>query len=510
MNTTPLVIEGFAGPGGWSTGLRMAGFTGRAIGIEHDRAACLTAVAAGHQRIQADVATFPLGHLTGKVDGLIMSPPCQSWSAAGDQKGKEDQPLVFERIAEFAAGTVPPERAWADERSKLTAEPMRWAVALRPQWIALEQVPAVLPLWEFTADLLRRQGYRVWTGILGAEEYGVPQTRRRAILIGRRDGLPAGRPEPTHQPYRSGREPLTEPDLFGDPLPPPVSMATALGWGVDGRPAWTVTGGGTESGGGAEVFAYAEARQQIAASVVRTGNNSQIGKGLTKDYERATAAPAPTLTGNVNRWQVGQARNSGPGAEREPRPIDAPSYTIRANGSGSHPSGTEWVLRSNYGTGCDPANRGERSPDEPAATVTSKAGQNKWVLRNGRQENAADRDLDEPAATVYSSRSGNLNWVLRNGNQANACERDACERDACEPAGTLFFGARTNAVDFVGPEGSHRVTVQEAGILQSFPADYPWQGTKSQQYRCVGDAVPPLLAAAILRRLLTGTKECAA
>ena len=46
-----------------------------------------------------------------------------------------------------------------------------------------------------------------------------------------------------------------------------------------------------------------------------------------------------------------------------------------------------------------------------------------------------------------------------------------------------------------------RVTVQEAGILQSFPADYPWKDTKSQQYRQVGDAVPPLLAMHILRPL---------
>lgn len=44
-----------------------------------------------------------------------------------------------------------------------------------------------------------------------------------------------------------------------------------------------------------------------------------------------------------------------------------------------------------------------------------------------------------------------------------------------------------------------RVTVQEAAILQGFPADYPWQGNKGQQHRQVGDAMPPPLAWHVLR-----------
>lgn len=36
-------------------------------------------------------------------------------------------------------------------------------------------------------------------------------------------------------------------------------------------------------------------------------------------------------------------------------------------------------MRSNYGTGGDPAARGERAASEPASTVTSKVDRNKWV-----------------------------------------------------------------------------------------------------------------------------------
>lgn len=388
-----LVLEAFAGPGGWSEGLRAAGWAGYTVGIEHDMAACRTAMAAGHQRVRADVATWPLEHLRDRVTGLIMSPPCQAWSAAGDRRGELDREAVFARIASFAAGRTPDAVRWHDERSSLTAEPMRWAVELRPRWIALEQVPAVLPLWQYTAELLRKLGYRAWSGVLSAEEYGVAQTRRRAILLANLDH-PVGPPAPTHQPYRAGQVPLDQPDLFGEALPPPVSMAQALGWAAD--------------------------------------------------------------------HAVGQARNSGPGAERAPRPTDAPSYTIRAHGSGSHPSGTE------------------------------------WVMRNNSNANACVRALDEPSGTVFfGQRSNAVEWVQYE-RQANGGRRPS-------PSLTVTASIDNGNLRFTDGTVSRRVTVQEAAVLQSFPADYPFQGTKSEQYRQCGDAVPPLLAEAVLRPLIRST-----
>lgn len=246
-----LVVEGFAGPGGSSEGLRLAGFTD-VVGYEIDPDACRTAIAAGHRRVPADVAALSLDHLAGEVDGEVMSPPCPPWSQSGRRLGPLDKANVLKRIDSFAAGQVPGLAEWNDPRSHLCAEPMRWAVALQPRWIALEQVPGALPLWQHIAGHLESMGYSVATGVLRCEEYGVAQTRKRAVLVARRDGV-AVLPSPTHRRY-------------GAPaglLPRWVSMHEAIGWGLVDRPAWTVTAGGTATGG-AEFFGNARCRARLA------------------------------------------------------------------------------------------------------------------------------------------------------------------------------------------------------------------------------------------------------
>ena len=50
--------------------------------------------------------------------------------------------------------------------------------------------------------------------------------------------------------------------------------------------------------------------------------------------------------------------------------------------------------------------------------------------------------------------------------------------------------------------GRRRLTVDECATLQGFPADHPWQGTKTSRYRQVGNAVPPALAEAVGRTVI--------
>src|SRR5690606_24358373 len=156
----------------------------------------------------------------GRVDGIIASPPCQAFSTAGKGTGRE---VLDELVDAVARG----DWGWShdDDRVRHVLEVGRWVETIRPRWVACEQVPPALPVWEAYADRWRAQGWSTWAGVLNAADYGVPQTRRRAFLIARTDGAPATPPEPTH--CEGGA--LT---MFGE-LAPWVTMADALGWPDD-------------------------------------------------------------------------------------------------------------------------------------------------------------------------------------------------------------------------------------------------------------------------------------
>lgn len=221
-----MIVDGCAGPGGWSEGLRRLGLAD--IGIEWDWAACLTRRAAGHVTIQADVSQYPPERFAGAA-GCIFSPPCPAFSGAGEKGGYGDLPALCTHVHASATGWRQPTVEWCHLDSALVLEPLRWVWAIRPEWVALEQVPGVLPVWRAMASTLGCWGYSTWVGVLNAADYGVPQARRRAVLMASRSRR-VSPPTPTHSDQRRSS------GLFDRPW---VTMAEALGlsegWRLDRR-----------------------------------------------------------------------------------------------------------------------------------------------------------------------------------------------------------------------------------------------------------------------------------
>ncbi|USQ88543.1 DNA cytosine methyltransferase [Streptomyces phaeoluteigriseus] len=368
----PVIVDLFAGPGGLDIAAEMLGVP--AIGVEWEKSTRATRHAAGLRTTEVgDVAKLnPLDPEVRSARVLTGGPPCQTYSVAGNREGHKALDEVTD-LAQLVGDSVTVgdlekawaeverravELEWADERTGLVLQPLRWIVEKKIksdpyEVVVLEQVPTVLPVWKKYRQILRELGYDAECEILHTEEYGVPQTRRRAVLIARYRGDGRGRsvdfPPVTHQRYRKGGKRLSA-------VPEPVTATAAV-----------------------------EPSQLFVAST----------------------------SPSVKPWvSMGDALKDS--------------------------RSTDFVVRSNYGSGGDPKKRGLRVSDAPAATVTGK------VRRN----------------TVHDLK-----------------------------------GFDTDGEPELGPE-QERFTFREAGLLQTFPVEYPWRGTDVAQQ--IGNAIPPLLAVHVL------------
>lgn len=471
-------LDLFAGPGGWDSVARELGLD--MLGIEYDDAACATREAAGLRTLHGDVAALDPNDFS--ADLLIASPPCQAWSMAGKRGGERDKGLVYEAVGDLSRGVgvrADLIRQCEDSRSMLAVEPLRWALALRPSRIAWEQVPPVLELWRCCALILAERGYSVWTGILSAERYGVPQTRKRAILMASLDG-PVSPPEPTHQAYVPGQPAQEQHGLFGSLLPW-VSMAEALGWtdGQVGFPRRADDGAATEDGYRERDFRDTDepafnVTEKARSWSVRTNNFTAKQRDLdgkrTKrgsvPYEREADAPAPTVDTSAGGWSVDRPAPTIVGTRRSEDGMLVGRQL--PEGEGRNVGGKNWPThmakkedrpeRVAQGAGNRP-----RPLDAPAATLDTRTDLAEWVT-------------DRPATTVQGDER-----IAQPGHKGDAKK---------EP----------NAIRQM--EGAIRVTEQEAATLQGFPPDYPFQGSRSQRFQQIGNAVPPPLARAILEQLV--------
>lgn len=227
IGLAPHIIDLFAGPGGLDVAATWLEIP--ATGIEWDPNACATRRAAGLGTVVDDVRNYGPDHFP-EANVLTGGPPCQTFTVAGTGSGRQALGQVIEQAEDMAShlGDGIPRAGFEDDRTGLVLEPLRWTLlaleAGRPfQAIVLEQVPAALPIWECYGAILRRCGYGVAVGVLRTEEFGVPQTRRRAILIARQGDEKVSLPSPTHQAYRRGGA-----DQGAFELQPWVSMGQAL------------------------------------------------------------------------------------------------------------------------------------------------------------------------------------------------------------------------------------------------------------------------------------------
>jgi DNA (cytosine-5)-methyltransferase 1 len=190
----PTCVDLFAGAGGFAEGFRQAGWSVLAANdidvyaSETFRRNFPETVFFEGPISEIDPAQLlrEAGIKRGALDCLIGGPPCQSFSYNNHQ------------------------RSATDHRAQLFRKYLAIVEALLPKTIVMENVPGMLTIGngKIVAEIKRqlgRIGYECDVGILFSEDFGVPQTRRRAFVVATRLGrkrplLPAGSHGPSDKP----------------------------------------------------------------------------------------------------------------------------------------------------------------------------------------------------------------------------------------------------------------------------------------------------------------------
>ncbi len=166
------VISLFSGCGGLDLGFERAGFN-IPVANEFDKTIWET-YKVNHPNthlIEGDIRQVTKDdiaqYIDGEVDGIIGGPPCQSWSEAGSLKGIKDA------------------------RGQLFFDYIRILKEFQPKFFLAENVSGMLANRHSIAvqnilELFDEAGYDVSFTLVNAKDYGVPQNRKRFVLIASR------------------------------------------------------------------------------------------------------------------------------------------------------------------------------------------------------------------------------------------------------------------------------------------------------------------------------------
>ncbi len=285
-------IDLFAGAGGLTVGLRRAGFDvtsavesdAHAVGIYRVNHAAVRAFEEDVRDLRGDSDLFPRGR---KAIALLAGcPPCQGFTSLTTKYRRRDS------------------------RNLLVMEMARLAAELRPAAIMMENVPKLANdnIYTTLRAQLKKLGYLMSDSVLQVANYGVPQFRRRLVLLGGL-GFDIELPMPTHS--ASGKGGLqrwrTVRDAIGhlDPDAPTLAEAKA-GAGVHAA-NWHVVR--TLSAANRKRIRAARPGQTWPSipESLRPRCHKGNYRGFTNVYGRMEwDRPSPTITGGCTTFSKGR------------------------------------------------------------------------------------------------------------------------------------------------------------------------------------------------------------
>lgn len=458
----PRVLDLFSGCGGISLGFQSQGFA-IAAAVELDRDAARShglnfhAGDAAHCRAVDITSTSPaqlteslgLGVAFDAIDVIVGGPPCQAFARVGRPKLREieEHPQAFIH----------------DPRAMLYRRYLEYVEAFSPLAVLMENVPDILNhggqnIAEETCEVLADKGYVCGYTLLNAAHYGVPQMRERMFLVAYRKelGVAVRFPAPTHAmtlpPGYEGTRAVALKTLRGletaahsyRPAPPPTPELP---------PAVTVIEA-------IEDLAPIKARELAAAGVLRRG---------TRKFDTPIPYGGSALSAYAQKMRSWIGHEAPPDGVRD--------HVIRYL-----PRDYELFARMV---------EGDQYPEAHARAMS--LFRERVMQRRARGERLAERSKawrDLLAATVppYDVRKFPNKWRKMWSDQ---------------PARTLMAHLGKDSYSHIHYDSAQArtISVREAARLQSFPDGFIFSGSMNAAFRQIGNAVPPLMAAAIAKEI---------
>lgn len=375
----------FSGCGGFDIGFSRAGF--QSVGAIDINSAALKVLKenTGAPVCQADLSSGELPHPNlGRCDVLIAGSPCQGFSTIG-------------------------KRRLDDPRNSLLLVAGKVAAKYKPKFVVVENVPAVAAgqhrrYWEALHELLRSAGYQTAEVKCDGTKMGVPQRRRRLVLM-------AWRVKKLLT--------LDFPEVLG------ASLSDALE-NVEGLPNHHVD--------------YLD----------QSSDDYKIANKLKPGQKLSNVRDGPRA---VHTWQIPEVFGTTTKKEREI---------------------LEYILK---------------------------------MRRRNRRRDVGDADPVETELLLEQFGAEPISRLIRKGflRQLGDCHdlvgtfngkyRRLHPDEPSYTVDTRFGDPRY----FLHPSENRGFSPREAARIQGFPDDFVFSGSKAEQYRMIGNAVPPPMAENIAR-----------
>lgn len=404
-----------------------------------------TAAAEVSERIEAALAGYPRSRPWVMIGG----PPCQAYSLAGRSR----------MLPELGRSEF-----YKDKRHTLYREYLRLVRKHRPTVFIMENVKGLLSsrlgdalifdrilrdlrrpavgleynLVSLSPDGPKSQASRNDLDVcapeeflLRAESFGIPQCRHRLIIVGIRKDFATSRSH-CPGPIRVAEEQISCRLALGD-LPP---IRSALSRGSDSPARW--------------LRAIQGAARAKWIGQLRSSGESDVAEAVSATLERLSI---PRLN----------------------RGADFISQTKRAGWP------APWFADSNLGGVCNHESRSHIQADLWRYLFATCFGELRGV---------SPKMSDFPSSLL--PQHANIQEAINDGKFSDRFRVQVWDR----PATTVTAHISKDGHYFIHPDRLQvrSLTVREAARLQTFPDNYRFEGPRTEQYRQVGNAVPPLLA----------------